>query len=401
MRTVHLAGWQKIAWALDEDLRWARTALEGVVCFTGLARAEMVLAAWWPALQALGPGVLRGKQVVCFADNPPAFYLTRPGFAAVASRVDLWIARSAEAMHQFEALGLPVARAPYCVDPGIFRPLQEAARVRSELGIPDGAFVVGNFHRDSEGADLGRPKAQKGADVFLDIVRALHRRRPETFVLLAGPRRHWLLRRLEEAGIPHVFAGEKPGIEDDYARNILDRSALNRLYQALDVCVVSSRWEGGPYSVLEALLAGRPVVSTPVGIARDLLDGAAQFRTVEEGVSVLADHAATGVLEEPTARAAARARERNTATVLRDALQAIVEGQPPGSGRRIGPLRCGWEMLRARVGGAAWPDPDPGLAAWVGRVSAAPAGSCFYEAESSDPSALAASAAGIRVALAA
>lgn len=166
-RHVHLAGWQKIAWALDEDLRWARTALEGRVVFSDLPRARIVLAAWWPAIEAIGERALRGKTVVCFADNPPAFYLTRPGFAQVANRVDLWVARSCEAVHQFQTLGLPVAQVPYCVDPEIFRPLPDGSSIRRELDIPPDAFVFGNFHRDSEGSDLTRPKVQKGADVFL------------------------------------------------------------------------------------------------------------------------------------------------------------------------------------------------------------------------------------------
>lgn len=283
---VHFAGGQKIAWALDEDLRWAREALAGRIQETGLASARIVHAAWWPALAAIGEAALRKKTVVCFADNPPAFYLTQPGFEWAARRVDLWIARSREAAGQFASLGLQVVQVPYCIDPQVFRPLPDRVSIRREGGIADDAFVIGNFHRDSEGGDLAKPKAQKGPEIFFEIARELHRRVPRTVVLLAGPRRHWLRRELERAGVPYRFVGRVMA-GDDYTINILDRQELNRLYQALDVCVISSRWEGGPYSVLEALFAGRPVLSTPVGLARDALPEKALYRSVEEAVGRL------------------------------------------------------------------------------------------------------------------
>lgn len=399
-RRLYLAGWQKIAWALDEDLRWARTALEGSVEFTGLPFADTVLAAWWPAIEAIGPGALRGKRVLCFADNPPAFYLTRPGFAKVANRVDLWIARSTEAFHEFQALGLPVERVPYCVDPEVFKPLENLASLRAELGVPGDAFVIGNFHRDSEGSDLSRPKVQKGADVFLEIVRELRERIPNVFVLLAGPRRHWFLRQLEASGIPHRFIGETPGAADDYERNILDRPALNRLYQALDVCVVSSRWEGGPYSVLEALLAGRAVVSTPVGIARDLLEPGAIFRTAKEAADILEAHARSRSLDALSEAGRRRAGEDNTRGVLQNRLRAIISAQPSRSVSLWAGATSALQEVIAKAKPPEWRGTRKSVQDLADQMESTQSTSCFYESESADPAALVASARGIRDALA-
>lgn len=393
---VHLAGWQKIAWALDEDLRWARSALEGRVEFCSLARSRIVVAAWWPALEALGPGALKGKSVICFADNPPAFYLTRPGFARLAGRVNLWIARSSEAAHQFEALGLPVTRAPYCVDPEVFRPLDDRAAVRRQLGLAEDAFVIGNFHRDSEGADLSRPKMQKGADVLLNIAQTLRDRVPRTVVLLAGPRRHYLLAHLEAAGVPVCFVGEKPGVEDDYSRNILDRPTLNRLYQALDVCVVSSRWEGGPYSVLEAALAGCAVISTPVGMARDVLPSDCLFQTTEEAVALLQKHAATGSLAR---RDRATLLERHSLKALRECLENALAGFPTGAESFGRAAVSAVQAALARLHPPVWNASSPSVEDVAARVRTAPSGSCFYAAEKPDRDALAASARGIQTAL--
>jgi hypothetical protein len=396
MQSVYLAGWQKIAWALDEDLRWARAALEGAVEFTSLPRARIVLAAWWPALEALGPAALSGKTVVCFADNPPAFYLTRPGFAKVADRVDLWIARSSEAAHQFEAMGLKVVRAPYCVDPEIFHPMEGRDRIRSEFGLSEEAFVIGNFHRDSEGSDLTRPKVQKGADIFLSIARALHERLPRLTVLLAGPRRHYLLGQLEAAGVPVRFAGEKPGVGDDYERNILDRPALNRLYQALDVCVVSSRWEGGPYSVLEAILSGRPVISTPVGIARDLLPSSNFFEKPEQAVALLEGHAQGGSLSSPDR---GEVLSRHSLDALRSSMVQAFRRLPVGSAPVLASLASAFGAGLARLKPPVWTSRRPSVAEMDGLVRGARADSCFYAADKPDRNALAASARGIQAAL--
>lgn len=346
---IHLAGGQKVKWALDEDLHWAREALAESAVFTSLSHARIVHAAWWPALLAMGLDALEGKVVVCFADNPPAFYLTQPGFEKACRRVDLWIARSREAQAQFQCLGLRAVQAPYCVDPQIFRPLPDGASIRHELALPRDAFVIGNFHRDSEGGDLSRPKAQKGPDIFLEIARELHRRLPRVVVLLAGPRRHWLRSGLQKAGIPFRFAGVVKDT-DDYDTNILSRENLNRLYQALDVCVVSSRWEGGPYSVLEAVFAGRAVLSTPVGTARDALPEDCLFRSVDEAVNRLealakknaTDMLATGWRNE--------VMKRHSAARLKGCLFKAYENLPKG-GIEIGAaLNSATKSFLHRVG---------------------------------------------------
>jgi glycosyltransferase involved in cell wall biosynthesis len=271
---------------------------------------------------------LKGKQVLCFADNPPAFYLTRPGFEEAAARIDLWIARSQEAVAQFQELGLPVAYAPYTVDPSVFHPVPQEDRhgIRAGLGLAEGDFVVGNFHRDSLEKDLSLPKAQKGPDVFADLVEEARKSIPSLKVLLAGPRRHWLRGELQRRRIPFVCAGETPA-GDDFRVNVLPREKLNRLYGALDCVVISSRWEGGPYAVLESLLAGRPVISTPVGMASDLL-GEWLYSSMPEGAALL-NRVASGQADFSRLRAAAL--ESHSTGALGDALMRAYEALPASS----------------------------------------------------------------------
>ena len=356
---VHFTGWQRVAWALDEDLRWARTALRNRATSVPLPLARVVHAAWWPAIEQIGVAALGNRKVLCFADNPPAFYVTQPGFAAVSRRVDLWLARSQEAVAQFRTLGLPVEFVPYCADPEVFKPLDERYSIRRQFNIPENAFVIGNFHRDSEASNLGAPKRQKGPDILFEIARSLHDRLPNLLVLLAGPRRHWLLRRLEERAIPFRFVGEKPEGRDDYERNIQDRTALNRLYQALDVCVVSSRWEGGPHTVLEAILAGRPLISTPVGIARDLLPPGHLFRSVDEAVSLLEEHARTHTLFRGGGVRRGRVLREYSLEALRERLAAVYAPLPTGPNEPAEILGSACRLLHARLRRPRWQEVPP------------------------------------------
>lgn len=364
---VHFFGGQGIGWALDEDLDRAREAVAGRVVAGSFAASPIIHSAWWPPLLQVGAGALAKKSILCFADNPPAFYLTRPGFEEAAARVDLWIARSREAVVQFEELGLSVVQAPYAVDPGIFHPLPSVDRmkIRRELGLSEDDFVVGNFHRDSLEKNIALPKAQKGPDVFAEIVDRARREVPSLKVLLAGPRRHWMRAELKKRGILFVFAG-KLLETDDFSVNVQSRTELNRLYSALDCTLISSRWEGGPYSALESLLAGRPVISTRVGMAADLLDGWL-YSTPQEGAGLLASIASGGA---DFSSLRGRAMESHSVAALGrallDAYRKFSDGRET-IGRTAGAL---WALGLGRIRRGTWPPHGghPGVAEHMDRV---------------------------------
>jgi glycosyltransferase involved in cell wall biosynthesis len=346
--SVHFAGEQRVKWALDEDLLWARKALNGDARVTSAWQSRILHAAWWPSAWVQGTDVLESQKVVCFSDNAPSFYARQPEFHAVRPFVDRWIARSRQAVHEFSALGIHAELAPYCVDPEVFSPLPRESvdlrALRHELGLPPDAYVIGNFHSDTAftiGPD--RPKWQKGPDVFAEIVRRARESEPRVCVLLAGPRRHWLRRRLRASGVPVFFAGrESEG--DDFGANILDRTQLNRLYNLLDLCLVSSRWEGGPHSILEACFARTKVLSTRVGIAEDALEEASLFDTIPEAVSRIVDDIRHRTLEftrEPQYR---RVLAQNTREKLAEALRRIYESFPKEPPRAIAEAARAWVL---------------------------------------------------------
>jgi glycosyltransferase involved in cell wall biosynthesis len=177
-----------------------------------------------------------------------------------------------------------VYRIPVGIDVENF-PLATAdmrAAARATLGLPESGFVVGSFQKDGVGWREGlEPKLVKGPDVLVAALDQLRGDVPELHVLLTGPARGYVRRELERRGIPyrHTVA--------------VSRRDLARAYHALDVYLVTSRQEGGPKAVLEAMAAGTPLVATRVGQAQDVVEHGTNGWLVDVGdAEALADSAA-------------------------------------------------------------------------------------------------------------
>src|SRR5262249_13382864 len=120
--------------------------------------------------------------------------------------------------------------------------------VKAELGVPCGAPLIGTVSRLGE--------ARKGIDYFLEMVASVLQALPDArFVTVGdGSLRPRLEQQAVELGVSGAvkFLGARPDVP--------------RLLCAMDVFVMPSLYEAGPYTVLEALAMRRPVVSTPVGL---------------------------------------------------------------------------------------------------------------------------------------
>lgn len=115
--------------------------------------------------------------------------------------------------------------------------------VRKDLGLADGEFVVGSF---------GRLVPEKGIEVLLKAVSATQNAR--ALIFGEGPHRQALEDLARSLSITDraEFKGFVPNVAD----------AMN----ACDLVAVPSTWdEAFPYSVLEAMSLGRPVVASRVG----------------------------------------------------------------------------------------------------------------------------------------
>lgn len=300
---VYLTEGDGIGWAVDEDSRLIRMALDSVVELVDLDESEVVHSLWWEPLMLLPDERLAGKRILCHMAGEPFRYLKIPGHRKALAMVGRWLTRSSQAAEEMRSLGIIPFTIPYLVDIHTFRPLPrhhpDLEALRRTWNIPRNTYLIGSFQRDTEGTDLKSPKLVKGPDVLLEIVSALQKRVENVHLVLGGPRRHWLLRQAEERGIPFTYVGI-PTQRDDMHDNTLSRSTLNILYNLVNVCIIASRSEGGPHAILEAAAAKCKVVSTAVGIAPDILDPKCIFSSVPEAVFLIEHDIHHDMLQETT-----------------------------------------------------------------------------------------------------
>jgi glycosyltransferase involved in cell wall biosynthesis len=155
-------------------------------------------------------------------------------------------------------LGMPRERTaviPNGVDTERFRPGADKARARASLGLPPEAPIVGC---------ITRFMPQKGNFVFLDALGKVFRELPAARAVLVGD-------GPEKARA--TAAAEKLGLGGRIAW-VLRTDRPEDVYSALDVFALASLHEGMPYTVLEAMASGVPVVATAVpGVADVVQDG--------------------------------------------------------------------------------------------------------------------------------
>jgi glycosyltransferase involved in cell wall biosynthesis len=198
-------------------------------------------------------------------DPDPATQMRVKSIAAEAQHIDRFKVQTTTAQGFLISQGIEpdrIVHIPLGVDTKVFCPptTSEKQFARARLGIPEDAFCIGSFQKDSPGWDNSNldMKWVKGPDVFADVVEQLAEHYP-VYVLLTSPARGYLISRLERAGI-------------SYRHDVLDKpEELVRYYHALDLYLITSRDEGGPMSMLEAMASYLPVVSTRMGIPKDAI----------------------------------------------------------------------------------------------------------------------------------
>jgi glycosyltransferase involved in cell wall biosynthesis len=191
---------------------------------------------------------------------------------------------------------LPVTIVPHGVDTDFFRPVEVSP---GRFGIPENRFVLGFVGTKGSDSDYGR----KGTDVLLDVVRKAAVHSPNMHVVLGGLGWEKELAQLKTLGISASATG--------YIR----KSDLPALYSALDVYLLTSRVEGGPCTVFEAMACETAVVSTRVGAVPELIvDGVNGYTAnVDDSEALLSSILALDESSEKRTRIGKSARE----TVLR------------------------------------------------------------------------------------
>lgn len=169
---------------------------------------------------------------------------------------------------------------------------------------------------------VGRLSSEKGPDLFLDTLIPLCQRHPHLYAVMLGdgPERATLQARIDAAGLAERIT--LPGFQRD----------MQAWMTRLDALVISSRTEGTPMILLEAMQDGVPVVAFGVGGIPDVIEhGRSGLLAAPLAVDELAAHLQALLgdpqqAEELVARARQTQRERYHLPTLAQRWALVYQG---------------------------------------------------------------------------
>jgi glycosyltransferase involved in cell wall biosynthesis len=203
-----------------------------------------------PAGRLAGAVVIHSKHGMN-PDRARRLWLRRSAASLVDAYVAVTQTLAARALEQHECDPAGLHVVPNGIDVARFAPNPAARReVRAELGIGGDAWVVGT---------VGRLAPEKAQLRLVDAMGPLLSDQRRLVIVGDGPERDVLRARIAEIpGGRHIsMLGARQDVE--------------RVLAALDAFALTSRTEGLPLCLLEAMATGLPVLSTPVGGIPDLI----------------------------------------------------------------------------------------------------------------------------------
>lgn len=295
VKKVFVYGRDNVGWSIDKD----RENLEFAIKELGYKItkfpffADYILVVWWNRLLDKKLSIIRffskKSKIVAFITNDPNHQ--NIFFKKVKKIVHLWVCannfqRDFLRFNKIEESKIFIN--PFYVNEKQFLKLNDSKKkLSTDLGIDykkiKNKFIIGSFQRDSQGDNLLKPKWQKDPDFLIDIMIELN---SSNFVLLlAGPRRHYIVNRCKKFKIPFIYIGDINFINsktDDIFVNNLDYATINKLYNLIDLSIVTSKSEGGPKALIESSLTKTLALSTQVGFSNLILDKEAICATEKE-----------------------------------------------------------------------------------------------------------------------
>lgn len=203
---------------------------------------------------------LKEKKVICSHYHFDFDNFDRENFYELDQYVDEYHVISKKTQEQLEQLtAKKITSIPFWINQNLFFEIQNKKKLREELGFNDEDYIVGSFQRDTEGNGSNLPKLIKGPDILYKLLSENLKNKKNLKVVLAGKRRNYIIQKLEQADIPFKYF------------EMVNTEKLNKLYNVLDLYIVSSRIEGGPQAILECAISKTPILSTNVGVAPEIL----------------------------------------------------------------------------------------------------------------------------------
>jgi len=283
-KKVKIIGRDNVGWSVDKDrknMEFFLSRVKNVKITNSYLSADIYFFVWYSQLLKkrflplrVLKNILKKKKVVAFITNDirdhPDVY------RQFSSLVNFWISPNSNISSFLKKKSVPYKQIPFYVSPKKFYKIKKTKKeIAKKAGIDfsklNKKIIIGSFQRDSLGKDLSKPKWQKNPELLIKILKKIDN---NSLLLLAGPRRHFVINQCRKWNIPYIFVGNEKCIdrkEDDIMINNLPQEKINLLYNLIDLYLVTSRSEGGPKAILEASLSRKLIFSTDVGLARDFL----------------------------------------------------------------------------------------------------------------------------------
>lgn len=283
-KKIFILGKEDLGWSIDKDRFYTQKAILdlGIKITDKLVFADIIFSVWWSKLSNwrfyIIKKLIKKRKIIATISTDLSHQ--EKEFNKLKSIVDIWIYANMDQKKFLKKNNISKKNMfynPFYVDEKIFKNLNLSKKeICKELDIDYGLikekFLIGSFQRDSLGSDLTQPKWQKNPDLLIEILKELDKK--IFLLIIAGPRRHYIINKCKKFNLPFIFIGNKKPIEegiDDIKKNILDLEKINLLYNFIDLYIVTSKSEGGPKSIIEAPLTKTTILSTKIGMAGDLL----------------------------------------------------------------------------------------------------------------------------------
>lgn len=294
---IYILGQEGTGWSIDKDRHYTQKAIElidGFEITNNIFKADIIYAIWWNKLLTIQFRLFNfffNKKIIATITNDLSHQ--KALVKKLVNKVDFFVYASSKQKSSLLNLGVDNSNLmfnPFYVDETIFKNLnmtkeKVCEKLNIDFKLIENKYLLGSFQRDSLGTNLSEPKWQKNPDMLINIMKLLDKDR--FTLLLAGPRRHYVIEQCKKYGINYIFIGDESYIEsknDDISINSLPIENMPYLYNLVDIYIVSSKSEGGPKAIPESLLCKTKVISSDVGFANDLLDDKYIYRSSEDAL---------------------------------------------------------------------------------------------------------------------
>lgn len=140
-----------------------------------------------------------------------------------------------------------------CIDPFDYRRPPVINAIKEHYSIPLDKYVIGT---------IGSLTDIKNHDLFIRIACRVKEVIPNVYFIIVGkgPNKNKLLFKTVQKGINNSFK---------FIDNV---TPVHNILYSFDVFLLTSKWEGFPVSVLEAMACEKPIISTDVGGVSEVID---------------------------------------------------------------------------------------------------------------------------------